>query len=53
MDYPEDFELVKRVFAEVKLKNIFGYLEELVKIVDDIKDIKELNSQYYFGQGWK
>ena len=53
VDYPEDFELVKRVFAEVKLKNIFGYLEELVKIVDDIKDIKELNSQYYFGQGWK
>ena len=52
VDYPEDFELVRYVLGEIKSKRIFGDLNELVDIIDNNKDIKELNSKYYFGQGW-
>ena len=52
VDYPEDFELVRYVLGEIKSKRIFGNLKELVDIIDNNKEIKELNSKYYFGQGW-
>jgi spore coat polysaccharide biosynthesis protein SpsF len=53
VDYPEDFEVVKYVFNQLKFKNIFGNIDEIINIIDGNKEIKEKNSQYFFGQGWK
>lgn len=53
VDYPEDFEVVSYIFAELKRKNTFGTLDEIISIIDSNKEIKEKNSQYYFGQGWQ
>jgi spore coat polysaccharide biosynthesis protein SpsF len=52
VDYQEDFEVVKYVFNELKVKNIFGDLDEIINIIDNNQEIKEKNSQYFFGQGW-
>lgn len=53
VDYSEDFEVVKYVLGELKIKNIFGSLGEIINIIEDNQEIKERNSQYYVGQGWK
>lgn len=50
VDYPEDFEVVDYIFNKLKSKNIFGSLHEVIQILDDNLEIKEKNSQYYFGQ---
>jgi len=52
VDYPEDFEVVEYVFKELNLNSFFGSLDEIIDIIDDNQEIKEKNSQYYFGQGW-
>ena len=52
VDYPEDFEVVNYIFDELKAKSIFGSLAEIIKIIDNNQEIKEKNSQYFFGQGW-
>jgi spore coat polysaccharide biosynthesis protein SpsF len=52
VDYPEDFEVVRYVFNELKSKNIFGNLDKIIKIIDDNQKVKDKNSQYFFGQGW-
>jgi len=52
VDYSEDFEVVEYVFSELKVKKIFGSLDEIIKIIDNNQEIKEKNSQYFFGQGW-
>jgi spore coat polysaccharide biosynthesis protein SpsF len=53
VDYPDDFEVVKYVFNELKTNNIFGSLDEIINIIDSNQEIKEKNSQYFFGQGWE
>jgi len=53
VDYPEDFKVVKYIFRELKRQNIFGYIDEIIDIVNSNENIKNKNSQYYFGQGWK
>ena len=52
VDYPEDFEVVKFVLEELKSRNSFGSLAEIVQIIDSNPQIKEKNSKYYFGIGW-
>jgi len=52
VDYPEDFEVVKYVFNELGVRSIFGNLNEIINIIDGNNEIKEKNSQYFFGQGW-
>ena len=52
VDYPEDFEVVKFIFDELKKRKSFGYLDEVIEIIDNNEDIKNKNGQYYFGQGW-
>ena len=52
VDYPEDFEVGEYVFSELKAKKISGSLNEIIKIIDNNQEIKEKNSQYFFGQGW-
>ncbi len=52
VDYPEDFEVVKCVFDELKKRQTFGNLPEIIEIINSTKGIKDLNSKYFFGQGW-
>ena len=40
------------IFNELKTKNIFGSLNEIIDIIGNNQEIKEKNSQYFFGQGW-
>lgn len=53
VDYPEDFEVIEFIFNKLRKKNIFGTLSEIIEIVDKNKFIKEKNSMFSFGQGWK
>lgn len=53
VDYPEDFEVVSYIINELKNKCIDGSLSEIINIIDRNQKIKELNSKYSFGQGWK
>lgn len=52
VDYPEDFEVVEYIFNELDKKNDFGYLNDIIKILESNTCIKKLNSHYTFGQGW-
>jgi spore coat polysaccharide biosynthesis protein SpsF len=52
VDYPEDFEVVEYIFNQLKSKNIFGNISEIINIINENKVIKEKNSKYFFGQGW-
>ena len=53
VDYPEDFEVIKFLITEIKKKKLSGNLNEIIKILDSNPEIKNLNSSYYFGMGWK
>ena len=52
VDYPEDFEVVRYILNVLNKKRTFGNLGEIISIIDSNNEIKEKNSQYYFGQGW-
>lgn len=52
VDYPEDVTLIEKIITEMDKRNIFGRMKELVDIVDE-KGLKEINSKYKFGGGWK
>lgn len=52
VDYPEDFEVVEFLIMELKKRNRFGHLQEIIKILDSTPKIKAKNSQYRFGAGW-
>ena len=53
VDYPEDLEVVEYIIKELKKRNSFGHLKEIIDIIDSNPEIKAKNSQYYFGIGWK
>lgn len=53
VDYPEDLEVVEFIIKELKVKNIFGHLEEMVAILASNEGISRKNSKYYSGIGWK
>ncbi len=52
VDYPEDFEVVEYIFKELNSKKKFGSLSEIIGIIENNKEVKEKNTQYFFGQGW-
>lgn len=52
IDYPEDFDVIEFIINELLKNNSFGYLEDIIEILDSNPGIKEKNSQYYFGAGW-
>ena len=52
VDYHEDFKVVEYVLKELNLNSCFGSLDEIIDILEENQEIKEKNSQYYFGQGW-
>jgi len=53
VDYPEDFEVIEFILNELKRRNFFGSLEEIVGIIDGNQQIKERNSRFYSGIGWE
>lgn len=53
VDYPEDFEVVKFLIKELKIKGVFGHLADIIEILDSNQEIKQKNAKYYFGTGWK
>jgi len=53
VDYPEDFDVVKFIIKELQKRKSFGYLEEVVDIINRNPYIKAKNSMYYSGIGWE
>lgn len=53
VDYPEDLEVVEFVIKELKKRGTFGHLKEIIDILESNPEVKEKNSRYYFGIGWK
>ena len=53
IDYPEDLEVIRFIIMELKRKKIFGYLDDIIGILDRNPNIKAKNAQYYPGIGWK
>jgi len=46
VDYPEDFEVVKYVIRELNKKKCFGYLDEIISLIDSNEYIKSLNAKW-------
>jgi len=53
LDYPEDYEVVVKVFSELRRRRQFGYANEVIQVLKDHPRIAALNAKYYFGNGWK
>lgn len=53
VDYPQDLEVASFIAAELKKTKKFGTMEEIMEILKVHPEIKKINSQYYFGIGWK
>ena len=52
VDYPEDLEVIEYVVAQLKQRDSFGHLAEIVEIIESNPEIRDKNSQYYSGIGW-
>ena len=53
MDYEEDFLLVKKIFKEIKQKNIFGTTAEIINLIKQKFDTNIKKKELEFGYGWK
>ena len=53
VDYIEDLEVVEFIIKKLIERNSFGYLKEIIGIIDSNPIIKQKNAKYYFGIGWK
>ncbi len=53
VDYPEDLEVVEFIFKELKDRESFGYLGEIIEIIENNPEIESRNSKYHFGIGWE
>ena len=52
IDYLEDFHVIEHIFREIKLRNIFGHVDEVIEILKSNRSIRSMNSNYKFGEGW-
>ena len=53
VDYPEDLIAISHVIRKLNERSELGTTKEIVKVLEDYPDIYNLNSQYWFGIGWK
>ena len=53
IDYPDDLLAIRAVHQELKKRGEFGSYEELVNIMDDRPEIRDINNAYSFGEGWE
>jgi spore coat polysaccharide biosynthesis protein SpsF len=52
VDYPEDLEVVNFLISTLNKKNQFGYIDEIITMLDSNPIIKKKNDKYHFGVGW-
>lgn len=52
VDYPEDFEVITHLIREIKNRDIFGHIREVVDILRENPEIGRLNDKFHFGIGW-
>ena len=52
LDYKEDFNSIKEIINELKKRNQYGYTHEIVRILEDKKEIFEINAKFNFGENW-
>ena len=53
VDYPEDFEVAEEVFYGLLQKDPLFTMHDVIKFLDDNKDIKEKNSSFKPTAGWQ
>jgi spore coat polysaccharide biosynthesis protein SpsF len=53
LDYPEDFDVIKFIYHELSRLNLYGSVKEIVEILRNNDDIRNYNSKYKQGDGWK
>lgn len=52
VDYPEDFQVVTLLIETLKQNSQFGDLSEIVAILQNNEEIRQLNAHYFPGIGW-
>lgn len=52
VDYPEDLKVIQLLMNEIESRQVFGYIEEIIKILKSKPEIRKINEEYYFGIGW-
>jgi spore coat polysaccharide biosynthesis protein SpsF (cytidylyltransferase family) len=52
VDYPEDLLVVEHLLNRLAEKKSFGHVPELVAELDEHPEIRKINSQHFFGEGW-
>ena len=52
LDYKEDFNSIKEIIKELNKRNQYGYTHEIVRILEDKKEIFEINAKFNFGENW-
>jgi len=53
VDYPEDYEVLHLIYDEIKLRQVYGHVGEIINVLNDRQDIRIINRDYYFGVGWE
>ena len=53
VDYQEDYEVLKLIYDEIISRQVYGHVDEIIRVLDERKDIRMINKDYYFGIGWK
>jgi len=52
LDYKEDYVVLKKIYKQLINKKIFGYTNEIIKIINNNPGIKKINNNYNFEDGW-
>ena len=52
VDYKKDLDVVREIVNELDKKNKFGFVEEIVEILEKNPNIKKINSMYRYGMNW-
>ena len=52
IDYPEDYQVIKHIFSMIQGEGAYGQLENIIQILDENPNIRNLNSKYVSGMGW-
>lgn len=53
VDYPADIEVTRKIISHLFPVNANPKLADIADFLEQRPDIYELNSMYYFGQGWR
>ena len=53
IDYEADLKVGRFLASELNKQAKFGYVQELIKILDNNPSIKKLNEKHFFGEGWE